>query len=116
LNDPFEIPSLEEIKEMERQRSQAIESLQLSDSDSTVKCQRYGIPVPIVGKLSKPHNDRVAVLQRRIKWMENYRHGSGSAKNHEYDDVKALKQELAALLEEDAKADKAFVNRSSFIE
>jgi hypothetical protein len=29
MNDPFELPSLEEIQEMERQRLQAIESLQI---------------------------------------------------------------------------------------
>jgi hypothetical protein len=58
------------------------------------------IAVPIVGKLSRPCNDRVVILQRRIKWMENYYHGVNK------DDLKQLKQEVAELLEEDAKADK----------
>jgi hypothetical protein len=39
---------------MERQRLRAIESLQIPDSDNSVKCQRCGIAVPIVGKLSRP--------------------------------------------------------------
>ena len=36
MNDPFELPSLQEIEEMEKQRSQAI----VGDS---VKCQKCGI-------------------------------------------------------------------------
>jgi adenine-specific DNA methylase len=99
LNDPFELPSLEEIKEMDRQRSQAIESLQIIDN--SVKCQRCGIAIPIVGKLTRTKNDRIAILQRRIKWLNNYSHG-----NIRSDDVKRLKQEVAELLAEDAKADK----------
>ncbi|MFL6418343.1 MAG: hypothetical protein ACJ71P_02860 [Nitrososphaeraceae archaeon] len=50
MNDPFELPSLQEIEEMERQRSQAIEALQIYDH--SVKCQKCGIAVPIVGKLT----------------------------------------------------------------
>jgi hypothetical protein len=99
LNEPFELPSLEEIQEMERQRSQAIEALEIFDS--SVKCQRCGMA--IVGKLPRPHNDRVVILQRRIKWMENYSCGNNNGNSN---DIKQLKQELAELLEEDAKADK----------
>ena len=72
MNDPFELPSLEEIEQIKRQRSQAIEALEISGN--SVKCQRCGITVPIVGKLSRPHNYRVVILQQ-IKWMENYYHG-----------------------------------------
>jgi hypothetical protein len=71
LNDPFELPSLEEIQEMERQRSQAIESLQIFDSDHSVKCQRCGDAVPIiVGKMTKPpKSNRIDVLEkRRVEW------------------------------------------------
>ncbi|MFL6432194.1 MAG: hypothetical protein ACJ71O_00490 [Nitrososphaeraceae archaeon] len=53
MNDPFELPSLEEIEEMDKRRSQAIESLQISDSGDSVKCQKCGIAVPIVGKLTR---------------------------------------------------------------
>jgi hypothetical protein len=100
LNDPFELPSLQEIEEMDRQRSQAIESLQISDH--SVKCQRCGNAVPIVGKLPKPHSNRIDILQKRIKWMENYYRGNIRSD----DDLKHLKAELADLLEEDVKADK----------
>jgi hypothetical protein len=37
---------------MERQRLQAIEVLEISDH--SVKCQRCGNTVPILGKLSRP--------------------------------------------------------------
>jgi hypothetical protein len=101
LNDPFELPSLEEIQEMENKRSQAIESLQIS-SDS-VKCQKCGLDIAIIGKLTKPtkSSNRIAILEKRIKWLENYSHG-----NNRSDDVKHLKQELTELLAEEAKADK----------
>jgi hypothetical protein len=100
LNDPFEIPSLEEIQEMKRQRLQAIEPLQISEFGDSVKCQRCGMAIHIVGKLSRPQNDRVAILQKRIRWTENY------SKVSNINDLEALKQELADLLEEDANADK----------
>ncbi|MFL6363787.1 MAG: hypothetical protein ACJ719_01080 [Nitrososphaeraceae archaeon] len=65
MNDPFELPSLQEIQEMDKQRSHAIESLQITDH--SVKCQRCGNAVPIVGKLNGPDNDRAVILQRRIR-------------------------------------------------
>jgi hypothetical protein len=105
LNDPFDLPSLEEIKEMDRQRSYAIESLEIFDH--SVKCQKCGMTVPIVGKLSKPNSNRIAVLEKRIKWLENYSHSNNNGSyHHKNNDVKQLKQELAHLLAEDAKADK----------
>jgi hypothetical protein len=59
----------------------------------------------------------LAVLQKEIKWIEEHyeghylcRHrGNGNTTSNNNNDnvvVKQLKQELAALLEEDAKADK----------
>jgi hypothetical protein len=98
LNSPFEPPSLEQIKEMEQRRLRAIESLEISGN--SVKCQRCSQDIPIVGKLNRPHNDRVVILQRRIKWMENYSRAINK------DGLQQLKQELADLLEEDTKADK----------
>ena len=83
MYEPFELPSLEKIEQMEKQRSQAIEALEISDH--SVKCQRCAqdIAIPTVGNLKKRrHNDRAAVLQRRIQYIENYRwgnHGNGNA-------------------------------------
>jgi hypothetical protein len=62
--------------------------------------------VPIVGKLSKPNSNRIAVLETRIKWLENYSRGNNHGSYHKNNDLKQLRQELAELLEEDAKADK----------
>jgi hypothetical protein len=67
---------------MEKQRSQAIESLEISN-DSV-----------------KPKSNRIAVLERRINWLENNPHSNNNII------IKQLKQELADLLEEDAKANK----------
>jgi len=97
---------------MERQRLQAIESLEISNH--SVKCQRCGIAVPIVGKLTA-RNDRIAVLQKQIKWIEehyqyphrpygNINNGNNNKDNN--NSIKQLKAELAELLEEDAKYDK----------
>ncbi|MFL6355188.1 MAG: hypothetical protein ACJ71C_01340 [Nitrososphaeraceae archaeon] len=53
----------EKIEEMDRQRSQEIESLQITDN--SIKCQKCGIVVPIVGKLPRPHNDRLLFCKKR---------------------------------------------------
>jgi hypothetical protein len=53
----------------------------------------------LVGKLNRPHDYRAAILQRCIKWIENYYHGA------DINDLRQLRQELTELLEEDAKAD-----------
>jgi protein-arginine kinase activator protein McsA len=120
LNDPFELPSLQEIEEMDRQRSQAIESLEISNH--SVKCQMCGIAVPIVGKLTR-RSDRIAALQKQIKWIEQHYHGLYTLRRHrgngnignninKDDNVRQLKAELAELLEEGAKYDKLSKLRS----
>jgi hypothetical protein len=43
-----ELPSLEEIEEMDKQRSKAIESLEISDDGGHVKCQGCGNLQPII--------------------------------------------------------------------
>jgi hypothetical protein len=56
---------------MDKQRSQAIESLEISSN--SVKCQKCGLDIPIAGKLTKPtKSTRIAILEKRIKWLENY--------------------------------------------
>src|SRR5919199_1365342 len=45
-SDPFEIPSLEEIQEIDRQRLQAIQALEISND--SVKCQKCGIAIPLL--------------------------------------------------------------------
>ncbi|MFL6399641.1 MAG: hypothetical protein ACJ72J_08695 [Nitrososphaeraceae archaeon] len=70
MNDSFELPSLEEIEEMDSQRSQAIESLEIFDH--SVRCQKCNIAVPLLRTLTRPNSNRIGILQKRIKWMENY--------------------------------------------
>jgi hypothetical protein len=53
---------LQEIEEMDRLRSQATESLEIYDH--SVRCQRCGVAVPSVGKLTKVSNDRIAILRK----------------------------------------------------
>jgi hypothetical protein len=53
---------------MDRQRSQAIESLEISGD--SVKCQKCGIDIPLIGKLTKPKSNRITILEKRIKWLE----------------------------------------------
>jgi hypothetical protein len=96
------IPSLEELEQMERRQSQAIEALEyiVSGSNKSVKCQRCGIAVPIVGKMSRPKNDTVVKLQTRQRYMENHPHFCSKQ------DLEAVKQELAKVLEEEATYEK----------
>jgi hypothetical protein len=70
LNDHFEIPSLEQIEQMEKQWSEAIQSLQISND--SVKCQKCGNAVSLLRTLTKPKSNRIDTLQKRIKWIENY--------------------------------------------
>jgi septal ring factor EnvC (AmiA/AmiB activator) len=59
-------------------------------------------------------NDRIAVLQKQIKWIEEHYHqyphrlyiniNNGNKDNN--NNIKQLRQELADLIEEDAKADR----------
>jgi hypothetical protein len=106
LYQPNEIPSLEQIEKMERQRLQAVESLEyvLSDSGSkkavAVKCQRCKKDIPIVGGMSRPANDRIVHLQTRQRFQETHPYRSTK------EAIEETKRELAELLKEDAEADK----------
>jgi hypothetical protein len=53
-----------------------------------------------------PYSNRITVLEKRIKWLENYSRGNNINSNRNNDVIKQLKQELSELLAEDAKADK----------
>ena len=110
LNDSFELPSLEQIEEMEKQRMQAIKSLEISNDSDSVKCQKCNAYIPIIGKLPRLHSNRIAVLERRIEWLEERHphryHGNNNDNNNGNGVVVQLKQEVAELLSEDAKRDK----------
>jgi hypothetical protein len=69
---PIELPSIEEIQQIEEQRQQAINSLEIYDH--SVKCQRCDNAIKIFGKLTpgKQCNNRIQVLKTRIKWIEEH--------------------------------------------
>jgi len=105
LNDALELPSLEEIEQMERQRSQAIESLEISND--FVKCQKCGDAVQMPNSNHKPYSLRIHTLQSRIKRIESHYYRGNSNNNKKNDDLETIKAELAELEEEEeAKADK----------
>ena len=80
MSNPIELPSLEEINEMDRQRLQAIEALEISEDSSSVKCQKCGNAVPIVGKLMRK-SSRITALQTHLMWAEQH-HRYLSRLNH----------------------------------
>jgi len=94
------MPSIEQIEQMERQRSQALDAVEILDSGHSVKCQRCGVAVPIVGKMSRPKNDDVVKLQTCVKWMEKHPHICNK------EDLEATKRELAKMLKEEATYEK----------
>ena len=99
------LPSLQEIEQMDKLRQQAIESLQISESDQTVRCQQCDADIPIVGGLVRSHGSRITHLQDRIKRIENHPK-FGNDKTILNNNVRPMREELAQLLVEDAKADK----------
>ena len=97
-----ELPSLEEIAKMDKQREYAIDSLEISDDSTQVKCQNCSIAVAIVGGLTRPLSyQRVVALKKRIRWIEEHSHNTSTADNS----IKTLKQELAELLKKEQKRD-----------
>jgi hypothetical protein len=94
--DAAALPSLEEIKNMEKQR---IRSLEISND--SVKCQMCGMAAPIVGRLPTPYRNRITLLKHRIDWLQSHPRLKDSINS-----INQLKQELAELLEQEAKADK----------
>jgi hypothetical protein len=59
--------------------------------------------VRMLRTLTKPRSNRIDALQNQVKWIKNHSHGSSNAIAEV--NIKHIKQELAELLEEEAKAD-----------
>jgi hypothetical protein len=78
LSNPIELPSLEQIEEMDKERLQAIEALEISND--SIKCQKCGNSVPLLRTLTKPRSNRIDALQKRVKWIENHGHSNNSNK------------------------------------
>jgi hypothetical protein len=51
FTNPIEVPDISIIEKMDRQREQAIESLEIADG--FVKCQKCGVAVRMVGGLDQ---------------------------------------------------------------
>ena len=94
----IDLPSIEEIKEIERKRQVAIDSLEIIDNHH-VKCQKCQSLVPIK-RLPRSHSSRIITIEKKIKKVERY-HGN----NNSSSTYKQLKEELATLLEEENKND-----------
>lgn len=106
MSDTFELPSLEQIQQMEMKRSQAIEALEISDN--SVNCQKCRNAIPMMinnnNANSRAKSKRIVTLQTRIKWIEG--HYYPSIRNNKNEEIKILKAELADLLKADAEYDK----------
>ena len=101
MSNEFELPTLEQIEQMEIKRQQAIDSLQINETDKSVTCQSCGNAVTMI-PFTRSKNHRVINLQTRIRSLELNRY-RGNVNTNE---IKALQAELAQLLEEDAQADR----------
>jgi hypothetical protein len=107
------LPSKEEIEAMDAKRAKAIESLQINETDNTVKCQNNrcnrDIPLPPkVTSLGYTRRVRIGILEARIKWIEQrfYHPYSSDHSKKEDNNIKELKAEHAHLLAEDKEYDK----------
>ena len=113
-NNAIELPSLEEIEQMDKQQQNALESLEISITDyektSYVKCQKCGRRIAMFQKLPRSHSvsNRITVLEKRIK-QDEIRNSHYRINNNDYNDIMGSKQELADLLKEEDKNE--FVTR-----
>lgn len=104
--NPVEILPMEGTDAADRAKEQAFEALEFFSSEDDgrqrqyVKCQSYGQFIHIVGKLQRPTNDRMAVLQKRISHMEKHSHGGSVV------EIKKTKEELQALEAEESQRDR----------
>jgi hypothetical protein len=109
MSDPFVIPSLEQVEEMERQQLQAFQSLEYVVSEDggqrqAVKCQgcHAAVPIPMlgVGVFKASLVGKIKSKQIQLRWIEKFPHSNSTNKQAE---LNAVRQELTALQEE-AKA------------
>ena len=109
-NNAIELPSLEEIEQMDKQQQNALESLEISITDyektSYVKCQKCGRRIAMFQKSPRSYSvsNRITVLEKQIKHNET-RNNHYRNNNNDYNDIMESKQELADLLKEEEKKD-----------
>src|ERR687885_72514 len=103
MSDPFVIPSLEQVEEMERQQLQAFQSLEYVDvvvSESkdgsqqqrrqAVKCKRchMAVPIAMVSVVKASLADKIKRKQIQLQRVEKFPHGNNADKQA---DLKALR-------------------------
>jgi DNA-directed RNA polymerase subunit RPC12/RpoP len=109
-NNAIELPSLEEVEQMDKQQQNALESLEISITDyektSYVKCQKCGRRIAMFQKSPRSYSvsNRITVLEKQIKHDE-IRNSHYHINNNNYNDIMESKQELADLLKEEDKND-----------
>jgi hypothetical protein len=102
------IPPMEVVDEMDKQRSQALESLEMSENSAT--CQRCGDSVPKT-EFKSAHSIRIRFLRARIKWIEDhYNRNIGNTKKEKDSDLSALRTELGELVEQTTKKEDLIKN------
>ena len=109
-NNVIELPSLEEIEQMDKQQQNALESLEISITDyektSYVKCQKCGRRIAMFQKSPRSYSvsNRVTVLEKQIR-QDEIRNSHYHINNNNYNDIMGSKQELADVLKEEDKND-----------
>ena len=97
----IEIPPIEKIQQMERQRLRAVQALEISESDNSVKCQVCGRYTRLLDKPNRPKNDEAIKKQNQIRRIEERRYAYPGKEEL----LKKLRQEHVELLQEDAGYD-----------
>ena len=109
-NNAIELPSIEEVEQMDKQQQNALESLEISITDyektSYVKCQKCGRRIAMFQKSPRSYSvsNRITVLEKQIK-QDEIRNNHYPNNDNEYNDIMESKQELADLLKEEEKND-----------
>jgi hypothetical protein len=99
VSEEREIPSLEEIAAVDRQRQQAMEVLEINETDNTAKCQKCGNAIPMIdgSVIPKSNRNKITMLEFKVKYFEDHKNKDEEIK---------VKQELADIQAENAKHDK----------
>jgi hypothetical protein len=109
MSNPIEVPDISQIDQWDRQREQAIQSLEISADELFVKCQRCGVAVRMANKglgLSRSNGDRITILEQRLKRIESL-HSKNKIHDNDFNSsIMEIKSELATLLKEEEIRDK----------
>jgi hypothetical protein len=90
FSNPVELPSIQIGDVADRQQEEALQKLEISEDwqHEYIKCQCCGNYIKIIGKMHKLINDRMAILEKRIKFLEDNPRASSD------ESIKQLEEEL----------------------